>query len=247
MSVTKKKKSEKTMKQQKVKVIGCGGIGGCVLKILPRYLAFQKEFVPELFLIDGDSYEPRNMERQEFSRPGNKAEVASEMIRASMEVPLEVWWHGEYVTKDNVLMHVREDDVVFLCVDNHATRKLISDRCNELQNVVLVSGGNDYRDGNIQIHIRKDGKDITLPIANQFHREILDPKDDNPGEHRRGCDQQHESAPQLLITNNYISALMLNAYYGYTQGAFDNKFSRYDEVYGDVVVNRARPVQREEK
>jgi molybdopterin/thiamine biosynthesis adenylyltransferase len=68
---------------------------------------------------------------------------------------------GEYLTDDNIIMAIREDDVVFMGVDNHATRKFVSDRCEELNNVVLISGGNDYKDGNVITYIRQNGCDVT--------------------------------------------------------------------------------------
>lgn len=231
-------------KKLKVKVIGCGGIGLCVLNVLPRYLTYLADYDPDLSLIDGDSYEDNNRVRQAFARKGNKAEVTTEAIRAAFP-NLYCWTTAEYITEDNVCMLIRENDVVFSCVDNHATRKLLSDRCQQLHNVVLISGGNDYEDGNVQIHVRKDGVDLTKPIANQYHPEIANPQDKNPGDSVRhsGCDAQQVSAPQILITNNSVAAVMLNAFYDWLQGVFDGK-KKYDEVYADCLTNCCRPVVR---
>jgi hypothetical protein len=129
-------------------------------------------------------------------------------------------------------------------VDNHATRKLLSDRCTELDDVVLISGGNRFTDGNIQVHVRKDGQDITLPIAS-YKNEIANPTDKNPADVRRegGCEVERASSPQLLITNNVVAALMLNAFYGWTQGKLEGE-TRYEEVYVDVLFNKAAPRKR---
>ncbi len=139
-------------------------------------------------------------------------------------------------------MLIREGDVVLSCVDNHATRLLISERAVELNNVTVISGGNEFTDGNAQVHSRRDGKDITLPVANKYHPEIMKPGDKNPGERQRtgGCGVVVASSPQLLFTNHFVSALMLNAFYAFTEGRFE-KEKPYDEVYGDVLLNKTAP------
>jgi molybdopterin/thiamine biosynthesis adenylyltransferase len=232
------------MKKLKVKVVGCGGVGLCVLNVLPRYLSYLKDHEVELSLIDGDSFEENNRSRQGFSRRGNKAEVTAEQLRQEF-TNLYCWTTAEYLTEENVFMLIRDGDVVFSCVDNHATRKLLSERCEQLENVVLISGGNEYEDGNIQVHIRKNGQNVTQPIANKYHPEIVNPQDRNPGDTTRqgGCDAQRESQPQLLITNNSVAALMLNAFYAWLQGSFEGQ-NKYDEVYTDIKLNRCSPRQR---
>ncbi len=203
-------------------------------------MTYQKKYgSPELTLIDGDAYEERNAERQAFSRRGNKAEVTAEGIRADFP-NLFVWATGDYITENNVVMFVREGDVVFSCVDNHATRKLLSDRCAELDNVLLISGGNDLVDGNCQIHYRKNGKDITLPVANEFHPEIVNPQDKNPGTERRGCGALVRSEPQLLVTNMYAATLMMGAFQHFLDGGFDDD-RKYDEVYFSYPLNKVMP------
>lgn len=226
----------------KIKVIGLGGVGGCLMDTLPRYLNFLDDTDVELTLVDGDSYEEHNRPRQSFSQLGNKAEVTADNIKKEFSRIL-CWTIADYVSDINVSMVVKEGDIVFCCVDNHATRKLLSDRCEELKNVVLISGGNEYTDGNIQVHVRKKGKNLTLPVANKYHPEIQNPKDKNPADEVRkaGCDAQRKSEPQLLIANNNVATLMLNTFYGVQQqGAFD----RYDEVYFDVLLNRSLPRKR---
>jgi molybdopterin/thiamine biosynthesis adenylyltransferase len=232
----------------KIRVIGCGGIGTCLLDVLSRYLNYHPKFKEsgdlEVSLIDGDTYEERNRERQVFDALGNKADVTRE--RLQQQFP-NIYFksHPTYVSGDNVILLIQEGDVVFSGVDNHTTRKLLSDHCESLDNVVLISGGNAYEDGNIQIHIRKEGKNITLPIANEFHPEIVEPEDENPADTQQregGCDIERIIEPQLVIANNAAAAAMLNAFYAYLQGKLD-----YDELYYDCVTGKTRPVKRRVK
>jgi molybdopterin/thiamine biosynthesis adenylyltransferase len=228
----------------KVRVIGCGGIGTALLPVLCRFLHYHPKFKDqeiEVSLIDGDTFEERNRERQTFNALGNKAEVTREDLQKQFP---NIYFraHPTYIDEDNIILMIREDDVVFSAVDNHDTRKCLSDHCESLQNVLLISGGNDYYDGNIQVHHRKDGVNLTLPIANEFHMEISEPEDENPARkvgREGGCDVEVVHEPQLVIANNNAANLMLNAFYGYLEGGLD-----YDEVYFDVAKNSFRKVKR---
>lgn len=222
---------------KRIKVVGAGGIGGVLLPTLARYLNYSsdKDEVV-LTVIDGDTYEPRNRDRQSFHRIGNKAEVTVEMLKQTFP-DVSIRACGEFVTPNSVEYLLAEGDTILLCVDNHKTRKLVSDFCRDLDSVVLISGGNEYTDGNIQVYVRKDGVDITLPLANKFHPEIQKPRDKSP--HEIGCGEEALVDPQLLITNFLIAALMLNALWASSQGNLT-----YDEVYACIVGNNCRAVVR---
>ena len=233
----------------KVRVIGCGGIGTCMLDTLCRYLNFHPKLKEggdiEVSLIDGDKYEERNQERQVFETLGNKADVTKD--RLEKQFP-NIYFksHPTYVSEANVALLIRDGDVVLSCVDNHTTRKLLSDHCESLDNVLFISGGNDYTDGNMQVHHRVDGENLTLPIANEFHPEIQEPEDENPADteqRQAGCDVERIHEPQIVITNNAVAASMLNAVLAYMEGkAFD-----YDEIYFDCLTNKSRVVRRRQK
>ncbi len=229
------------MNGYKIKVIGIGGIGGCLLPILLRFLAFSVPKESRVTLIDGDSYETKNRDRQEFNDFGNKALVSRRRLESGYHAEgdclMIITSVEEYITSRNASALIREGDIVFLCVDNHATRKVVSDRCAELNTVCLISGGNDLTDGNVQIFIRLQGENKTLPLASAYHPEIEYPQDTPPDE--LGCEEAMESSPQILITNNAVAATMLNAFLGFLQGKLP-----YDEVYLDVLTNNTRSVRR---
>jgi len=219
-----------------IKVIGIGGIGCALLPHLARYLQANGERA-RLTLVDGDAFEVRNGDRQPFSELGNKAKVkALELARQFESLSLRAI--AEFVTPESVGRVIRSGDVVFLSVDNHKTRRLVSDRCQSLPEVALISGGNDYTDGNVQVYIREKGRDVTLPPT-RFHPEIADPKDRSP--HEMSCDElSQEAAPQLLFTNLAVASAMLNAFYAWRQGKL-----QYGEVYLDILEGRVNPMSRQ--
>ncbi len=219
-----------------IKVIGIGGIGCALLPHLARYLQASGERA-RLTLVDGDAFEVRNEDRQAFPEVGNKAKVkASELARQYGDLSFRAI--SDFVTLENVGRIIRSGDVVFLAVDNHKTRRLVSDHCQVLPEVTLISGGNDYTDGSVQVYIRLAGRDVTLPLT-RFHPEIADPRDRSP--HEMSCDElSREAAPQLLFTNLTVASAMLNAFYAWRQGKL-----QYGEVYLDVLEGKANPIARQ--
>ncbi len=218
-----------------IKVIGLGGIGGALVPFLVRYLEYSDGERHRVTLVDGDSFERQNASRQAFTALGNKAKMkAEEMAPQFAGVSLRAI--PEYVTGENIGRVIREGDVVFLAVDNHKTRKLVSDHCATLERVLLISGGNELTDGNVQV-FHREGRDVTLPLT-RFHPEIESPADLSPAD--VGCEVLLQtSAPQLLFMNLAIASAMLSAYYAWRQHSLS-----YDEVYLDLLLNKSLPVRR---
>ena len=218
-----------------IKAIGIGGIGCALLPFLCRYLQYSGERA-RITLIDGDRFERSNAARQAFSSLGNKAEVKSRELAQEYE-GLAFRSKPEYVTEDNVARLIGEGEVVFLMVDNHASRHLVSRHVSSLADLSLISGGNDYEDGNVQVYIRQGGLDLTPSLA-RYHPEIATPQDRNPA--AMSCEElMAAGAPQLLFANLMVASLMLNAFYALRQGRLN-----YSEVYLDILQNASRAVSR---
>lgn len=229
-------------KTRKIKVIGLGGIGSYLVEPLSRYLNHSGDQI-EITVVDGDTYEEKNRNRQQFDRLDKKATVTAERLQKSFP-RVHFRSKAEYITEDNVIPTIRENDVVFLCVDNHKTRKIVSDRCQELDNVVLISGGNDYTDGNVIYYKRVDGEDVTK-APSELYPSIANPVDKNPGElseeERQGCARETETNPQLLFTNLAIASAMCNVFY-----AHDQNKAKFEQVYLDILTQNMRYTPEQE-
>ena len=218
-----------------IKAIGIGGIGCALLPFLCRYLNYAGERA-RLTLIDGDSFDRANAPRQAFPRLGNKAEVKARELAQEFEA-LSLRAVPEYVTYANVNRLLAAGDVVFLMVDNHASRHLVDEHSAALGDLTLISGGNDFEDGNIQVYLRRQGRDLT-PRLSRYHPEIATPLDRHPAE--LSCEElMAAGAPQLLFTNLMVASLMLNAFY-----TLSRDLPGYCEVYLDIRQNLSRPVSR---
>lgn len=227
----------------KINVVGLGGIGSCLINVLARVLAYTPQET-KLVLIDGDTYEPDNKRRQKFSELTNKAEATASLLQtefpASEFAQLIVIPIAEYLTVKNHIRLIREGDITLLCVDNHLTRKLAAERLGKLKNGVLISGGCAWEDGEVLVYVRREGKDVTLPLTSDFHKEIQNAAPESWQPHNPGCEEIAPSQPQLLITNNFVAACMLSAFYSVIQ----NENIRYDEVTCDILTTRVTPNDR---
>ena len=220
-----------TINMLEIKAIGIGGIGCALLPFLCRYLQFSGERA-RLTLIDGDRFERPNASRQAFSRLGNKAEVKAQELSREFEA-LSLRAVPEFLTRENAPRLIAAGDWVLLMVDNHASRNLVSAHAASLPDLTLISGGNDYKDGNVQLYLRRGSRDLT-PSLSRYHPEIAQPRDRNPAE--LSCEElMAAGAPQLLFTNLMVASLMLNAFYALRQGEV-----AYSEVYLDIVSQEAR-------
>lgn len=223
---------------RRIVIVGCGGIGSQLVRPLFMYLSYLVEggFKGEVILVDGDNFEARNSQRQIFgiSEVGrNKAQVLASMYRR--DFPLNIRAQGLYLNEDNARHIISEDSVVFSCVDNHKTRKLISDRCKEMFDVSLISGGNDYHDGNVQCYQRIGGEEVCWPIDHMGHPEIANPQDLHPSEVEQHCHTEVEASPQLVFANLTAATLMNNAFFHLTT---QGKVKEAD-LYFDCLQNRA--------
>jgi molybdopterin/thiamine biosynthesis adenylyltransferase len=226
-------------KVNEIIVVGLGGVGTALVEPLARYMEHNKWSCSKLHLVDGDVYESHNLERQratEAELTKNKAEVHAAKLKALLK-GITVIATPKYVNEQNVSEIVGDSSTVFSCVDNHKTRKILQDRCSRLKEVILISGGNEYHDGNVQVYLKRNGRELSPPIT-KYHEEIAYPTDLSPEE--MSCEELQESEPQLLFTNLMVACLMLNAFYG----CIREVTPRYHEVYFDILENCARPAKR---
>lgn len=223
-------------------IIGLGGVGGLVLRLLTPYL-WHKNDEDLILAVDGDEFEHKNKARMTFSEVGPKVTVLVNELVPIFGNRVEFAKIFEYMDEKNIGDFVKEEDVVFCCPDNHKTRRIVELQCQKLENVVLFSGGNDGVEGektgtygNVQVYIRENGADVTNTIS-AYHPEIANPQDKLPQE--IGCMEQAHSAPQLVFTNAQVAVGMLSAFYAWERGALG-----YEEAYLDIEKGKVQPVAR---
>ena len=220
------------MEFEQVVVVGVGGIGGYLVWPLLTYLAHNEDLPKHVVLVDGDLVEEKNLARQFFHLDDvgqNKAEAWVNHL-GDMD-NIQVFAKPDYLVDSNAEQLIPEKTVVFSCVDNHFTRKIIHDVSCRLKDILVISGGNEYDDGNVQIFKKIKGK-TKMPSLIKYHPEIEFPEDKNPED--QSCEELSQSAPQLLITNFEAAALMLTSYWRVLQGHEDCEVN-FDMKTGNVL------------
>ncbi len=107
----------------RVVVIGCGGLGGYIIEMLARL------GIGHITAVDGDVFEPHNLNRQLLSLPANlgtpKAEQAEKRVR-EVNPDIKVEACQTMLTDKNALNLLSGHDLVCDALDNINTRKLVA-------------------------------------------------------------------------------------------------------------------------
>ena len=237
---------------RRVVLVGAGGIGTWLAEGVARMLEW-KFPGSALILVDGDNYEQKNLERQNFKQMGNKASVKALELTPSfpntMFIPVPKWvvddnFAGvtdEESPKIKASELITEGDIVLAVVDNFAARKILFDAASKLNNVDVFTGGNDDDlFGSIYHYQRRNAKDITEhPVT--FHPEYESPPDKNPGE--MSCQERAEvnGGTQLLATNMAVAAFILGRIH---KTIVNNQNPEESEIYFDLGVGKSEPYNR---
>lgn len=227
-------------------IIGAGGIGYHLAEPLVRFLNFELGNNAKVYVVDGDTIEDRNLERQHTAgnTGRNKAEVLAENINARIRPTNSVSYIPHFISPTTIndahFKEVLQDGVTFfVCVDNNATRVLVENLVARLPNATMISGGNDFYKGQAQLYVRKNGKNET-PTPSDVNPEILELEDTFPDE--VGCDVAVVSEPQLIFANNSVACSMLNLWY--SQCHTNPTAERLNEICIDVQRASAMPYVR---
>jgi molybdopterin/thiamine biosynthesis adenylyltransferase len=240
------------MDSKRFVLVGAGGIGNWLAAGLVRLLEW-KYPGSALIIVDGDSYEEKNKERQEFTKIGNKAVVkASELVSQFSHttiIPIPKWvvaddFSGvtdEESPKITASQLIREDDVVFAVVDNFAARKIIFDAATRLNNIDVFTGGNDDDlFGSVYHYQKRNGIEITSHPS-EYHPEYDNPPDKNPGELSCQDRAKIEGGTQLLATNMAVAAFLL----GRVQKTIVSEESPEEtEIFFDLGLGKSEPYNR---
>jgi PRTRC genetic system ThiF family protein len=210
-------------------IIGAGGNGGYLIPQLLRQISLQNKELkfqnrPQhtITIIDADSVEDKNLQRQNFLPRDvgyNKAEVMAN--RYGMAFGLEVNYIPEYLESEKMLKDIIKNGtgtpIVIGAVDNNATRALVYNVFKDTKGMFWLDAGNEEWAGQVVVgynagkEVNKDNREphlFNLPSVADIYPEILDGGDKLPGE--MSCAERAVSNPQNIQTNQNAANLMMN-------------------------------------
>lgn len=114
------------LREKRVLVVGCGGLGGHLIDMLARI------GVGGIRAVDGDVFEPSNLNRQLLSEVpllgmSKAGAAAARVSRVNPEVEIEAV--EEYMSEGNVRRLLLFCDVVLDALDNIQSRKILAAAC----------------------------------------------------------------------------------------------------------------------
>lgn len=223
---------------KQVLIIGAGGTGSFLIPAITRYL-FSQKYKGNIIIADGDSYSESNIERQLFNSSfinKNKADYQRSVTVSHIPALTDqVTAITEYLSKDDIYSIINEGTIIINCVDNRAARKHVEDRCNQLNDVVHICCGNEEVTGQVQIHIRSNGQDLTDSIYEDAP--TFNDGDDDRAE--MSCEEisELEGGGQIISANMLAASLALNSFIQCVAEEFGENYFPCRTVYFDTRFN----------
>jgi len=135
------------LKQSKVLLIGCGGLGHAA----SQYLV--SSGIGQLILVDGDTVELSNLQRQVLFRDSdkgfNKAKIAARQLK-QLNPHVQITAIEQHFSADNAEALLVNTDWVLDCTDNFQSRKLINQLCQHHQ-ITLISAAAIAQQGQLTL------------------------------------------------------------------------------------------------
>lgn len=210
-------------------VIGAGGTGSHLMHALVQYATtFPGGGVIHIW--DADEVEPKNLQRQLFYPHEVGVHKAEAFAKRWPNVCVA---HTEYVGEDNIERVVRDDDVVLICADNMAVRRVINDRAKTLENVVVINGGNEEISGSVQYFEMNRSKPFTPPL--DFNSPEFDPANDEVDRSALSCAEIAElpGGEQTIVANQTAAALMMAALWRGDNGVYGSDDKTWTKITFD--------------
>lgn len=206
---------------QTVVIVGCGGTGAQVARIVARLLYDMRRarlHTPNVLLVDPDIVEEKNVGRQLFCVSEAifglpKAEVVGK--RLNMALGLDIAWCVEPFSAEKHGSRYGSQ-LVIGCVDNHLARREL-----HAAKGILIGAGN-YRDGGQVIlgnvadaevmrkHIDgKDGKYAYLPKEGLLFPSLLEPEAPTPeAQPALSCAELVLRGEQDVLVNDWMACVV---------------------------------------
>ncbi|WKY48642.1 HesA/MoeB/ThiF family protein [Eubacteriaceae bacterium ES3] len=124
------------IRQTKVCVVGCGGLGGYIIEMLTRI------GIGSLILIDGDVFEESNLNRQLNSTQKNlgtsKAKASALRVKL-INKDVNTCHYKEFLTAENGAQLIDDANIVIDALDNVKARLILQDLCKN-KGIPLIHG-----------------------------------------------------------------------------------------------------------
>jgi molybdopterin/thiamine biosynthesis adenylyltransferase len=177
-------------------VIGCGGVGSYLIPPLCK-------LTQNILLMDGDTLEPKNLDRQLFSASDlgkNKAEALA--LRYGVQHRPQYFSTG--------VIETTLGDVLMVCADNHAARHEALAQCDSTECTAIIAANETHSAEAYYYQHEWNGEKLDPRV---YYPEILTDRSGDPRRRDAGCTgEAQQLRPQLASANFMAAALALQLY-----------------------------------
>jgi hypothetical protein len=198
-------------------IVGCGGIGAWLAHVLVRQLKSDEH---SLVLIDGDTVETKNLNRQFFSEADvdtTKVAALAAKLRV-LEPSMTIEEHPEYLADASEL---QDGSNLFVCVDNHPARALCLSLSDEF-NVNCYLAGNEYFTAEAMFYLPAWRNTALDPRI--YYPEILQDQTNDPRFPDSCTGEAQNAAPQLATANFTAANFVMDLFTWWTQQVAEQEF-----------------------
>jgi hypothetical protein len=220
-------------------IVGAGGIGSALFQDLCRFLPH----TIDIHLVDGDTVEGKNVQRQMFSKrhlDRNKAECLAETATTALGQD-RIYYHAHYLENPKQLGQIAEhyDRVILVgCVDNHPARRIMEEFVGSVseheyfeRDVYYIDCANEETRGEVV------AVNVGVCGINGTFRSERDPSvltDDHGDPLKASCTQQLDAGNvQVLYTNRTAAILALKLISYYLKGEVHVGICYFSDVHID--------------
>jgi len=235
-----------------IAIVGAGGVGSSITIPLTKWIipfSIENEVMFGIQIFDGDKVETKNLERQSFlpDEVGMyKADIQSIVIgdvcRSFGCNSVSGSASHRYVTKDND-GELDNCLITIVGIDDVKTRYILEQdfiKHNQRPDALIVFGGNEYYDGDVNAIVKRSGKIIT-PLYSDRHPEIAKAKKSRS---EMSCQElAATSGPQLGFVNAKVGQVMLEAVFTFLTFGY---VPFYERIF-DIRTGNERKVFEEAK
>lgn len=205
-----------------VVIVGAGGTGSNLIARFSQFLV-GTDADYEVIVIDGDSIEDKNLERQNFLPNDvlqNKADVICQAVSETYGLTFSSY--SEYINTVNDLSELfnamdhseyRNGErrvvmpVLIGCCDNHRCRQVMEKWFDAATTAIYIDSANEFSVGEVVVGVKRDGV-VVSPSRKFYFPEIMRSKVKRKSE--ESCGAINKSKPQHLATNCEAANILLS-------------------------------------
>ena len=202
-------KKEENMKYDVI-VVGTGGTGTFFINAFSRVLAQKRGYCYNLYLVDGDTVEKKNLSRQTFQEEDVGRSKSIVMAEALNEV-FGLNWKAvdQYVLNADQIHDLANSGytpLVVGCVDNHACRLVLEEVFSKRKDMIYLDSANEYSSGEV-VFAAKEGGKVLGPPRSHYFADILE--GDKRAVTEMSCEELNNAEPQHIATNMLAANILL--------------------------------------